>query len=118
MMSGAGKKMGAAGTAPGVRTDGDGDGGTYTLPFRYRKPIRFDVEGRAVAFKGGRALILELLIAAKPAGIDRAATWQAIANIADVIKALRAKGVIIETRKGRAASYVLTSDVRQIGSAL
>jgi hypothetical protein len=90
---------------------------TYTLPLLYRKPICFAVDDQVHAFKGGRAFVLDLLRAKKPAGIDRSATWQAIANIADVIKALRAKGVAIETRRGQTASYALLSDVRRIGGA-
>ena len=114
-------KEGAAPTAPNIRPvmriDGRGTPVVYPLPVQYRKPIRFTLDGRLFALKGGRALVMDLLIAAKPAGIDRASTLQWVANLSDTIGALRARGVLIETRKGHAANYMLISGVRQMEGA-
>jgi hypothetical protein len=90
---------------------------TYSLPAQYRKPNRYTLGDKILALKGGRALLLDLLINAKPAGIDRASTLQWLANISDTVGALRARGIAIETRKGLPAHYELISDVRRIGAA-
>jgi hypothetical protein len=60
---------------------------------------------------------LDRLIAAGPAGIDRAATLQWVANLADTIAALRTAGIAIETRKGQAANYSIACNVEKIGGA-
>jgi hypothetical protein len=116
------KKMGAARTAPDATpaafNDRKGTPATYPLPPQYRKAIRFNLGGESVALKGGRALVLDLLIAAKSAGIDRASTLQWVANLSDTICALRARAIMIKTRKGHAANYALLSDVRRDGGAL
>ena len=114
-------KKGAVDAPPHVscatQTDKKGTPCTYPLPARYRKPNRFTLAGKAISLKGGRALLLDLLIDAKPAGIDRAATFQWLANLSDTIGALRARGIIIETRKGLPANYALISNIRRIGGA-
>lgn len=89
----------------------------YALPAEYRKPIRYRIGDRIVKLSGGRALALDRLIAAGANGIDRAATLQWIANLADTIAALRAAGIAIETRKGKAANYAIVSHVEKIGGA-
>jgi hypothetical protein len=110
-------KKGAALTAPCARSGGKEAASIYPLEAKYRKPNRFALRDKPLTLKGGRALVLDLLIAAKPAGIDRSATLQWVANLSDTICALRAHGIMIETRKGQAANYALISDVRRIGGA-
>lgn len=109
------KKMGAAPTAPDAPVRSTGNSAIYPLPAEYHKPIRFQLDGITFRLKGGRALVLDRLIAAGPAGIDRAATLQWIANLADTIAALRNHGIAIETRRGWAANYALLSSVVRIG---
>jgi hypothetical protein len=111
------EELGAARTAPSVRKSTNGTSTTYVLPAQYCKPIWYLIDDHSFSTKGRRAFLLDLLIAAKPAGIDRAATWHAISNIGDTVKALRAKGLNIETQRGQAAHYVLLSDVHRIGGA-
>jgi hypothetical protein len=114
-------KKGAARTAPDANPVPQCDKGTastYSLPSQYRKANRFKIDERPFALKGGRALVMDLLIDAKPAGIDRASTLKWVANLSDTIGALRACGVLLATRKGHAANYVLISDVRRDGGAL
>lgn len=111
------KKKGAAPTAPDAPITTTGGNAIYPLPSEYRKPIHFRASGITFRLKGGRALVLDRLIAAGPAGIDRAATLQWIANLADTIAALRQRGVAIETRRGRAANYALLSAATRIGGA-
>jgi hypothetical protein len=122
MMRAPSTKKGAALTAPDVhpaaQIDKRGTAAIYPLPVHYRKLNRFVIDERPFAIKGGRALVLDLLIDAKPAGIDRASTLQWVANLSDTICALRARGIAIDTQKGRAANYVLASDVRRNGGAL
>ena len=89
----------------------------YPLPTEYRKPVRFRIGDRVIKLTGGRALVLDRLIAAGPAGIDRAATLQWVANLADTIAALRTAGIAIETRKGQAANYSIACNVEKIGGA-
>jgi hypothetical protein len=84
---------------------------TYPLPTAYCKSVDFIADGTAIRLKGGRALVLDLLIAASSNGIDRSATLQWIANISDTICALRGRGLVIETYKGHPANYVLRSAV-------
>lgn len=89
----------------------------YPLPDEYRMPIRFRIGDRILKLKGGRALVLDRLIAAGSSGIDRAATLQWIANLADSIAALRVAGIAIETRKGQACNYALQCFVQRTGGA-
>jgi hypothetical protein len=114
-------EMGAVRAAPNVhiatQIDMRRTSMSYVLPAQYCKPIWYTVDDHSFATKGRRAFLLDLLIAAKPAGIDRTATWQAISNIGDTVKALRAKGLSIDTRRGQPAHYVLISDVCRIGGA-
>jgi hypothetical protein len=121
MMGSLAKKMGAVGAAPYVspatQIDKKGTPCTYSLPAQYRKPNRYALGDQVLALQGGRALLLDLLINAKPAGIDRASTLQWLANISDTVGELRARGIAIETRKGLPAHYELISDVRRIGGA-
>lgn len=118
MMGTPSKKKGAVGAAPFAQSaasfDRKGTPATYPLPPQYRKPIRYVANGLPVILKGGRALVMDLLIAAKPAGIDRAATLQWVANLSDTICALRSCRIEIETRRGHAANYVLICDVRRM----
>jgi hypothetical protein len=58
--------------------------------------------------------MLNRMIAAQPAGIDRAATLQWIANIADTAKRLKERGVSIATDRGQRACYRLLSDVSRL----
>lgn len=89
----------------------------YPLPAEYRKPIRFRFGDRITKLTGGRALVLDRLIAAGSKGIDRAATLQWVANLANTIAALRATGIAIETRKCQPCNYALQSLVERIGGA-
>lgn len=109
------KKMGAAPTAPYSPLASSSNCAIYPLPEEYNKTIRFNVKGKATPFRGGRALVLDRLIAAKPAGIDRAETLQWVANLSDTVGALREKGIKIDTRKGHAAIYELRSHVTRWG---
>lgn len=117
MMDRLAKKMGAASPAPCAPASIGVCPAIYPLPSEYRKPIRFRVKGHVIRLKGGRALTLERLIAAGPAGIDRATTLQWIANLGDTIAALREAGITIATRKGQAANYALGCTVEKIGGA-
>lgn len=116
-MDGIEMEKGAAPTAPVAPLSASGSTGIYPLPVQYRKPIRFWVNSKVIRLTGGRALVLDRLIAAGPAGIDRAATLQWVANLADTIAALRASGIVIETRKGQAANYVLACAAYKLGGA-
>jgi hypothetical protein len=89
----------------------------YPLPAEYRKPIRYRLSDRIIKLTGGRALVLDRLIAAGAKGIDRAATLQWVANLSDTIAALRAAGIAIETRKGQPCNYALQCHVERIGGA-
>jgi hypothetical protein len=117
MMGSLSKDMGAGGAAPNAAALKSSSSTIYPLPPAYRKPIRFLSDGLIIMLGGRRALVLDLLIAAKPAGIDRSSTLQWVANLSDTVCALRVRGIVIETRKGQAANYVLISDVRRIGGA-
>jgi hypothetical protein len=86
----------------------------YPLPAQYSKPQSYRVDGRVLRFKGGMALMLDRMIAAQPNGIDRAATLQWIANIADTVMRLRGRGVSIATDRGQRACYRLLSDVERL----
>ena len=86
----------------------------YPLPTAYRKPIEFMTGGKAIRIKGGRALVLDLLIDAGSNGIDRSATLRWVANISDTICALRSRGIVIQTCKWQPANYVLRSEVLRI----
>lgn len=110
-------KKGAAATAPIAPLSTSGNRAIYPLPVEYRKQISFWVCGHVIQLTGGRGLVLDRLIEAGPAGIDRAATLQWVANLADTIAALRAAGITITTRKGQAANYVLDCVVLKIGGA-
>ena len=110
-------EKGAVSPAPNAPLSTIGCIAIYPLPAEYRKPIRFTVNDKVKCFRGGRALVLDLLIAAAPDGIDRAATLQWVANLADTVAALRTAGIAIETRKGQAANYALTCKVEKIGGA-
>jgi hypothetical protein len=101
----------AVAAAPVAPLNTSGSQAIYPLPAEYRKPIRFRLGDRIVKLTGGRALVLDRLIAAGPGGIDRSTTLQWVANLSDTIGALRAAGIAIETRKGRAANYALLSHV-------
>ncbi len=111
------KEKGAAPTAPFAPISTIGSPAIYPLPAAFCKPIRFRIGDRIVKLTGGRALVLDRLISAGPAGIDRAATLQWVANLADSIAALRAAGIAIETRKGQPCNYVLQCHVEQIDGA-
>jgi hypothetical protein len=89
----------------------------YPLPTEYRKPIRFLIDGETKAFKGRRALMLDLLAKAKSVGIGRAETWRWIGNPGDPVQALKKRGVKIDTRKGQPKCYVLRSTAERIGNA-
>lgn len=110
-------KKGAVAPAPCAPLVTSGSLAIYPLPAEYRKPILFRFGDRIIKLTGGRALVLDRLIAAGPSGIDRAATLQWIANLADSIAALRATGIAIETRKGQPCNYALRSHVERIGGA-
>lgn len=110
-------EKGAAGTAPTChpkRNPSNGTPAVYSLPARYRKRNRFIVDGAIVSFAGGRALLLDMLIAAKPAGVDRAKTLQWIANISDSVGALKDKGVRIATDRRQPCCYRLLSEARRL----
>ena len=95
-----------------------GNTATYPLPPEYSKPIRFRVNGKIIRVKGGRALVLDRLIAAGPKGIDRATTLQWIANLSDTVKSLKDDwGIGIETRLRQPCNYALLSHVERIGGA-
>lgn len=100
------------------REQGNGTPAVYPLPATYRKRNRFFVDGATLAFTGGRALLLDALIAAKPAGIDRASTLQWIANISDSVGALKEKGVRIATDRGQPCCYRLLSEARRLEGAI
>lgn len=110
-------KMGAAPTAPCAPIGPSGCPSILPLPPIYRKPIGFLVNGEIVRLTGGRAFMLALLIARGSAGIDRAETWQWIANLPDTISALRAVGVTIITQKGLGARYVLACAAEKLSAA-
>jgi hypothetical protein len=111
------KESEAAATASDAPRVSSGSPAIYPLPTEYRKPIRFRVGDRIIKLTGGRALVLDRLISAGSNGIDRAATLQWVANLADSIAALRATGIAIETRKGQPCNYALQCHVERIGGA-
>ncbi len=106
-----GKKMGAVAPAPALQSSTDISTKLMAIPASYSKENRFTFNGAIIRFRGGRAYLLDLLIIAKPAGVDRSMTWVWCANIADTIKALKAKGVQIGRVKG---TYTLQSNVQRI----
>jgi hypothetical protein len=110
-------KKGAVAPAPFAPLITSGSQAIYPLPTEYRKPIRFRVGDRIIKLTGGRALVLDRLMAAGPSGIDRAATLQWVANLADTIAALRVVGIAIETRKRQPCNYALQCHVERIGGA-
>ncbi len=111
------KETEAAATASDAPLVTSGSKSIYPLPAEYRKPIRFRIGDRIIKLTGGRALVLDRLIAAGSKGIDRAATLQWVANLADSIAALRAAGFTIETRKGQPCNYVVQCHVERMGGA-
>lgn len=117
MMDRLNTKTEAVAPAPVVLHSTIGSPAIYPLPAEYRKPIRFRLGDKIINLTGGRALVLDRLIAAGPSGIDRAATLQWVANLADSIAALRAAGIAIETRKGQPCNYALQCHVKRIGGA-
>lgn len=115
-------KKGAVGAAPYVHsTTGFGKKGTlcvYTLPPQYRNLIWFAADDKTIAFKGARALLLDFLIDAKPAGIGIRDSWPWCQNLADTIRALRSRGIVIVHRPAKPkGAYHLVSEVRRIGGA-
>jgi hypothetical protein len=82
-----GNAKGGAATPPSCVTGQpqslNGQPQVYPLPAQYSKPQSYRVDGTVLRFKGGMALMLDRMIAAQPRGIDRSATLQWIANIAD-----------------------------------
>jgi hypothetical protein len=110
-------KKGAVAPAPFAPLITSGSPAIYPLPAEYRKPIRFRLGDRIIKRQGGRALVLDRLIAAGANGIHRAETLQWVANLADSIAALRATGIAIETRKGQPCNYALQCHVERIGGA-
>ena len=109
------KKVGAVSPAPALDPTQGSSPSAMAIPARYSKDQRFHCDGHVLRFRHGRAYMLDLLIAAKPAGVDRSQTWAWCANICDTISAIRAKGLDIPRPIG--GVYVLHSDVQRIGGA-
>jgi hypothetical protein len=111
-----GNEKGGAVTPPSIPTGKRkaiiGTTAIYPLPAQYSKPQSYRVNGKVLRFKGGRARLLDALIAAKSAGVDRSKTWQWCANLGDTISALRVKGLDIPRPIG--GVYVLLSNVTRL----
>ena len=109
------KKEGAVSPAPALDTLQKPSPSAMAIPAQYSNAHRFHCDGLVMRFRHGRAYMLDLLITAKPAGVDRSQTWAWCANICDTISAIRAKGLDIPRPIG--GVYVLHSDVQRIGGA-
>lgn len=103
-------------TAPPVtaRHEASGSIGRYHGPSHPHKAIRFVSDGQPIKAKGKLAAFLRALIAAGSEGVAHVEVMPWLNNAADAAKALRDRGVRIETRKGSPSRWVLRSDVREV----
>ena len=113
-MSGA-NETGGAGTPPEVtRPNNAGCIGCYHGPADPHKSIRFISDGLPIKAKGQRAAFLLALVAAENRGVAHLDCLPWMLNPADAVKALRERGVRIDTRKGSPSRWVLRSIVREV----
>ncbi len=113
-MNGPNEKGGATTPPEVTRPDMAGSIGRYHGPSHPHKAIRFVSDGQPITAKGKLAAFLRALIAAGSEGIAHVdcMPWQL--NPGDAAKALRDRGLGIETRKGSPSRWVLRSDVREV----
>ncbi len=113
-MTGPNEKGGAATPPEFTRPDMAGSVGRYHRPSHPHKIIRFDSDGQPIKAKGKLAAFFRALIAAGSEGVAHVEVMPWLNNAADAAKALRDRGVWIETRKGSPSRWVLRSDVREV----
>jgi hypothetical protein len=112
----AGGGMTGGGATPPESTGPEraGNIGRYHGPDTPRKTIRFISDGQPFTTKGKVAAFLLALIAAGYRGVAHIEVMPWLNNAADAAKALRSRGVLIETRKGQPSRWVLQSRVREV----
>lgn len=113
-MNGPNEKGGAATPPVTARHQASGSIGRYHGPSHPHKVIHFVSDGQPIKAKGKLAAFLLALIAAGSEGVAHVdcMPWQL--NPGDAVKALKDRGVRIETRKGTPSRWVLLSKVRKV----
>ncbi len=86
----------------------------YHGPVDPHKVRRFIVDGQPITTKGKVAAFQQALLAAGREGVAHIEVMPWLNNAADAAKALRDKGVLIETRRGNPSRWVLLSVVREV----
>ena len=88
--------------------------GRYHPPADPGKTFHFISDRQPIKAKGRRAQFLRALISAGSEGVCHTEVMPWLLNASDAAKALRDRGVRIETRKGHPSRWVLRSQVREV----
>jgi hypothetical protein len=108
-------ETGGADTPPATaRLQAPGFIGRYHPPVDPGKTIRFISDGQPIKAKGGRAQFLRAMIAAGCEGVCHTEVMPWLLNASDAAKALRDRGVRIDTRKGKPSRWILRSVVQEV----
>jgi hypothetical protein len=113
-MNGPNEKGGVAAPPVTARHQASGSIGRYHGPSHPHKAIHFVSDGQPISAKGRRAQFLRALIAAGSEGVCHTEVMPWLLNASDAAKALRDRGVRIETRKASPSRWVLRSDVQEV----
>ena len=109
--------MGSGGTLPATaRVDASSQVGRYHAPASPGKAVSVMADGQLVTVRGKRAAMLQALRAAGWEGVAHVEVLPWLLNPADAIKALKARGLRIETRRGQPTRWILRSDVQEVRS--
>jgi hypothetical protein len=108
------EKGGVAAPPATARSETSGQVGRYHAPAEPRKAVPFTIAGQVFELHGKRAAFQCAMIVAGDEGVAHIEVMPWLLDPRSAVRALKDRGIAIETRRGKPTRWVLRSPVREV----